>query len=66
MGRKKTTGKFESREDLVNFICDRYHATPLGNSEIGRMAQVSERTVANILDGEEGKNWYRLYKQQGL
>ena len=56
-GRKKTTGRFETRDELVEFICRKYYTTKLGDTAIGRMAQVSQTTVANILSGEEGKAW---------
>lgn len=56
--RKKITGRFDSREELVDFICSKYHKTPLKQAEIARLSKISETSVANILNGTEGSNWY--------
>jgi DNA-binding transcriptional regulator LsrR (DeoR family) len=57
VGRKKATGRFDDRESLIDFVCSKYHQTPLAQAEIARMCQVSETTVANILDKAEGRAW---------
>ena len=61
--RKKITGNFDTRERLVEYICDKYHNTPLKQAEIARIVKISETSVKNILDGEEGQEWFNKNKR---
>ena len=53
-GRKKTTGRFDSREELVKEVWIRYHTTPQNVAQIARFCRVSDSTVHNILTSKEG------------
>ena len=48
-GRKKTTGRFETRAELESEVWDRYLNTPSTAADIARFVRVSETTVHNIL-----------------
>lgn len=50
-GRKQTTGRFESRERLVDYVWSSYTHTQAGLSDISRSAQVSIPVVRKILSG---------------
>jgi hypothetical protein len=60
--RKRITGRFDTREELVNFICSKYHKTTLHQAEIARLTSISETSVAKILSGIEGDNWLKANK----
>ena len=44
-----TTGRFETREELVDNILSRYYMFDMTESDIARVVKVSATTVANIL-----------------
>lgn len=48
----KTTGRYETREELEMFVWRWWDLTPLNQSQIARACHVSEGTVANILKGQ--------------
>lgn len=49
-GRKRTTGRFDSRYELEQFIWHRYTTTDLNMAQIARAAHVSETTAHNIYE----------------
>ena len=49
MSRKPATGRFQTREELVAEVWQRYLNTPSNVAQIARFARVSTTTVANIL-----------------
>jgi DNA transposition AAA+ family ATPase len=53
-GRKKTTGRYGTREELCSEVWRRYRNTPSSMADIARACRVSEGTVAKILNGKEG------------
>lgn len=55
--RPRTTGRFDSRAEFVDFICDKYYNSTLCQAEIARLACVSETTVANMLKSAERDEW---------
>lgn len=57
IGRKKQSGRFDSREELVDFVCDKFYNTPLQQAELARLSKVSATTVANIISKGEGALW---------
>ncbi len=48
-GRKPATGRFQTREELVAEVWQRYRHTPCNVAQIARFARVSETTVHNII-----------------
>lgn len=50
MGRKKTKGKFDSREELVDFVWSEWRNTDRNQAQIAKAAGVSTGTVSLILD----------------
>lgn len=50
-GRPPTTGRFDTRKELVEFIFDNYQHSPRNMTLIARAAKVSLTTVSKILDG---------------
>jgi DNA-binding transcriptional regulator LsrR (DeoR family) len=48
-GRSPTTGKFQTRKELVNAVCFYYHKTNQHQAQVARTCQVSEGTVARII-----------------
>jgi len=52
LGRKLTSGKYESREDLVSNILRLYRERQLSPSSIGRICKVSSVTVVSVLKRE--------------
>lgn len=53
-GRRKTTGRFDTREALCAAIWSTYLHTPAKRSDIARSCRVSAATVKNILETKEG------------
>ena len=53
-GKKKTTGRYETRAELCDDVWSLYLTTPAKQADIARITRVSETTVANILDSKEG------------
>jgi len=49
MGRKPQTGKYETREQLIQNVHFFYHHTDQNQAQVARTTGVSESTVANIL-----------------
>lgn len=49
-GRKQTTGRFDSRAELEDFVIREYYSTSRKVLYIARAARVSEATVHNIID----------------
>jgi hypothetical protein len=50
VGRRKATGRFDSRDELEAFVWHEWRATPRNQVQIARAARVGEGTVASILD----------------
>ena len=63
-GRKKATGRYDTREELVDYVCSAYHNGPQNQAQIATAARVSAGVVQKILDGEEGKAWRQAQKEQ--
>ena len=53
MSRKPATGRFQTREELVAEVWQRYLNTPSNVAQIARFARVSETTIHNILNRKE-------------
>lgn len=49
-GRKPTTGRYETREELEARVTELYYHTPAKPSQIARMCRVSEPVVHKILN----------------
>lgn len=49
-GRKPTTGRFETREELVAEVWNRYLNTEQSTPQIARFARISNGTVRTILN----------------
>lgn len=49
-GRKKTTGKYDTREELIEKVIGFKTQRGLSDTSIARICQVSAGTVANILN----------------
>lgn len=64
MPRQKTTGRFDTRDELLEFVCRKYYTSTMNNAQIARSAGVSESTAANILDGEEAIYWQEKYRHE--
>jgi len=54
MGRKKTTGRYNTRDELVSEVWRMWKETPLNMTEVSKQARVSLGTVSSILDRLEG------------
>lgn len=50
MSRAKTTGRFESREELEETIIERWLHTKCKMSDIARFCRVSATTVSKVID----------------
>jgi hypothetical protein len=59
-GRNKTTGKYGSREELIEQVVGFKSRRGMSDSSIARICQVSPGTVSNILKNEAG------FLQQGV
>lgn len=55
MGRKLTTGRYETRNDLVDTVWRLYKNTDANQSAIAKITKVSESTVATILAQLKGE-----------
>jgi hypothetical protein len=53
-GRKRITGRFETRAELCAHVWDAYRKTPARIADIARQARVSTSLVSRILDTKEG------------
>jgi len=53
MGRKKTTGRFETREELVQKVLFLYINTSCSDIQIALNVKVSETTVASIIKNKQ-------------
>jgi DNA invertase Pin-like site-specific DNA recombinase len=51
MGRHLTTGKYETREELVDNVCAFYDMCHT-QTQVARITGISQTTVANILTDE--------------
>ena len=49
-GRKLTTGKYATREELIHNVHFYYYETSQKQSQVAKTCQVSEATVAKILE----------------
>ena len=49
MGRKPQTGKYDTREQLIQNVNFFYYQTAQNQAQVARTTGVSEATVANIL-----------------
>ncbi|MCP4528632.1 MAG: hypothetical protein GY833_22360 [Aestuariibacter sp.] len=58
--RKLKSGRFDSRQELIEFISEKYFHTAMQQAEIARLCQVSETTVANLIESQELKDYRRL------
>lgn len=54
-GRKVTTGKFATREELIQNVHFYYYETRQKQSQVAKTCQVSETTVAKILEHKRVK-----------
>lgn len=52
MGRKQTTGRFETREELESEVMWRWKDTPSHISDIARACRVSQATVNNVINAK--------------
>jgi DNA-binding transcriptional regulator LsrR (DeoR family) len=55
MGRKATTGKYKTRDELVQNVHFFYHHTDQNQAQVARTTGVSDATVANILRKQKPK-----------
>lgn len=62
--RKLKSGRFETRHALISYIADKYYGTDLKQAQIARSCEVSETTVASLLESQELKD-YRHFKELG-
>ncbi len=62
--RKLKSGRFETRHALISYIADKYYGTDLKQAQIARSCEVSETTVASLLESQELKD-YRRFKELG-
>jgi hypothetical protein len=53
--RPKTTGKFETRDDLTAYVWSNHLGTMRSMADIARGAQVSASVVSSIINASEGK-----------
>lgn len=53
-GRKKTTGRYATRDELCREVWRRWLHSGANQSDIARACGVSAATVGNILDSKEG------------
>ena len=51
-GRKRTSGIFTHRHELVEEVMRMWRETPLNQSDIARQVRVSLGVVANIIDNK--------------
>lgn len=56
MKRRKTTGRFDTREELEQWVRHLYYDTSAKQAQIARACRVSETTVANILKKSSTRN----------
>lgn len=54
-GRRKTTGRFQTREELCEWVWNTYWHTKASAADIAKQCRVSEGTVNNILNSLEGR-----------
>lgn len=52
---RKTTGRFDTREQLIERIAFLYNQGEMSNHDIGKNCEVSATTVSKIIDSEEGQ-----------
>jgi hypothetical protein len=55
MGRPRTTGRFNTPEELADYVLWQYASTPDGFAAIARRARVSETLVARIVNNARSK-----------
>jgi len=55
MGRKVTTGKYKTRDELVQNVHFFYHHSGQNQAQVARTTGVSDATVANILRSRKAK-----------
>jgi len=55
-GRRKTSGKFDTREQLEEYVLHRYFTTPMKIAEIARASKVSPTVVDRIVN-EHGPSY---------
>jgi hypothetical protein len=63
MGRPRTTGRFETRAELVERVRYLYFETDLSLSSVARNCRVSDQTANNII---ESKEWETLTEEDSL
>lgn len=61
-GRKKTTGKYETRGELIDNVCHFYHMGH-GQGQVARITRVSHSTVQKILT-KHYTQWMKKYTQE--
>ena len=66
MATKKTTGRFDTRELLVERICNLMAHGDMSMEAIGKSVGVSQGTVAKIYHGNEGKECSEKMAQDGV
>lgn len=49
MPRHQTTGRFQTRDELIEWVWQAWEKTPACIADIARQCRVSPTTVANIL-----------------
>ena len=52
MSRQRTTGRFETREELERYVRTHYHNSTLSMAGVARICRVSPATVAAILGSD--------------
>ncbi len=55
--RRLKSGRFIGRQQLIEFIAEKYYGTDLKQAQIARMCEISETLVANILESQELKDY---------
>ena len=49
-GRKKATGRFDTRQELIARVCHYYNCGGMSDAQIGKSVKVSATTVASIVN----------------
>lgn len=62
---KKTTGRFDTREELVERIAMLFHNGEMSNEQMGKSCGVSATTVAKIIDSDECQDQITKLVEEG-
>jgi len=55
MGRRLTTGRFDTRQELLEFVWREYTNTSRSVAQVARAARISEATAHKILNNFRGR-----------